>query len=66
MNDIIMRFFPVFIQGGYAYSIDTNPWPWLTSQSAAEAMAIEVAKWPSLYNCDGIDLDLEEGAGDHV
>lgn len=54
----------VFSIGGYAYSIDTNPWPWLTSQSAAEAMAIEVAKWPSLYNCDGIDLDLEEGAGD--
>ena len=26
-------------------------------------MAEEVARWPSLYGCDGIDLDLEEGAG---
>lgn len=26
-------------------------------------MAEKVATWPDLYNCDGIDLDLEEGAG---
>jgi len=26
-------------------------------------MAEKVAKWPELYGCDGIDLDLEEGAG---
>ena len=26
-------------------------------------MAEEVATWPDKYNCDGIDLDLEEGAG---
>ena len=26
-------------------------------------MAEKVALWPSMYNCDGIDLDLEEGAG---
>ena len=23
----------------------------------------KVAEWPALYGCDGIDLDLEEGAG---
>jgi hypothetical protein len=26
-------------------------------------MAEEVATWPSKYGCDGIDLDIEEGAG---
>lgn len=26
-------------------------------------MAEKVAKWYDDYNCDGIDLDLEEGAG---
>ena len=26
-------------------------------------MAEKVAEWPKKYNCDGIDLDLEEGAG---
>ncbi len=26
-------------------------------------MAERVAKWPEQYGCDGIDLDLEEGAG---
>jgi hypothetical protein len=35
----------------------------LTSQEAAEAMADEVASWPDKYGCDGIDLDIEEGAG---
>ena len=30
---------------------------------AAEAMAVEVAKWRDLYGIDGIDLDIEEGAG---
>jgi len=42
--------------GGQGYSLATNPWAWLTSQSAAEAMADQVAKWPELFNCDGIDL----------
>ena len=37
----------------------------LTSSSAAEAMAVEVAKWPSLFGCDGIDLDIENGAGEN-
>lgn len=55
----------IFAIGGYLYSINPNPWPWLTSQSAAEAMAEKVANWPDLYGCDGIDLDLEEGAGAH-
>ena len=27
-------------------------------------MAEEVAKWRDLYNVDGIDLDIEAGAGD--
>ena len=44
-------------------SLDYNPWRWLTSQSAAEAMAEEVAAWFDKYNVDGIDLDIEEGAG---
>ena len=41
-----------------------NPWPWLTSREAAEAMAEKVAEWPEKYGCDGIDLDIEDGAGD--
>merc|ERR1711892_629016 len=53
----------LFAIGGYAYSLNPNPWVWLTSQEAAEEMAEKVADWPALYGCDGIDLDLEEGAG---
>merc|ERR1719340_278979 len=53
----------MFAIGGYAYSIKPNPWHWLTSKAAAEEMAEKVATWPELYGCDGIDLDLEEGAG---
>ena len=57
-NTVIM-----FAIGGYAYSIKPNPWHWLTSREAAEKMAEKVAEWPEKYGCDGIDLDLEEGAG---
>lgn len=53
----------MFAIGGYAYSIKPNPWHWLTSKEAAEKMAEKVAEWPDKYGCDGIDLDLEEGAG---
>lgn len=53
----------LFAIGGYAYSLKPNPWDWLTTKEKAEAMAEKVATWPDLYNCDGIDLDLEEGAG---
>ena len=53
-----------FAIGGAAYSKTPNPWAWLTSQEAAEAMAEEVATWRDLYNVDGIDLDIEAGAGD--
>jgi len=53
----------MFAIGGYAYSLKPNPWHWLTSREAAEKMAEEVATWGSRYGCDGIDLDLEEGAG---
>jgi chitinase len=52
------------LKGGIGYSQKYNPWTWLTSQKSAEAMAVEVAKWPSLYGCDGIDLDIENGAGE--
>jgi len=54
----------IFAVGGYAYSLEPNPWPFLTSQQNAEAMAVEVAKWKDEYGIDGIDLDIEEGAGD--
>lgn len=53
----------LFAIGGQAYSEKPNPWEWLTSQSKAEAMAAEVAQWPEKYGCDGIDLDIETGAG---
>jgi len=53
----------MFAIGGYSYSIKPNPWEWLTTKEKAEAMAAKVAKWPEQYGCDGIDLDLEEGAG---
>jgi len=53
----------IFAIGGYSYSLDYNPWKWLTSQEKAEAMAEEVATWPERFGCDGIDLDIEEGAG---
>ena len=53
----------MFAIGGYAYSLNPNPWHWLTTKEKAEAMAEQVALWPALYGCDGIDLDLEEGAG---
>merc|ERR1712086_92583 len=53
----------MFAIGGYAYSIKPDPWHWLLTREAAEAMAVKVAEWPEKYGCDGIDLDLEEGAG---
>jgi len=53
----------LFAIGGYAYSIHPNPWEWLTSKDKAEAMAVQVAKWKDQYGIDGIDLDIEEGAG---
>jgi len=54
----------IFAIGGYAYSLNPNPWQWLTSQQLAEDMAVQVAQWRDLYNIDGIDLDIEAGAGD--
>lgn len=53
----------MFAIGGQAYSDDPNPWAFLESKEAAESMAMEVAKWPGMYGCDGIDLDIETGAG---
>ena len=54
----------IFAIGGYSYSVDPNPWDWLTTQNKAEKMADIVATWPDMYGCDGIDLDIEAGAGD--
>ncbi len=54
----------LFTIGGYSYSYEPNPWDWLTSREKAEAMAEEVAEWRLLYNTDGIDLDIQAGAGD--
>jgi hypothetical protein len=53
--------FIIFAIGGDVYS--RGSWLWLASRSAAEAMAAKVAEWPSKYGCDGIDLDIEGGAG---
>ena len=39
----------IFAIGGIKYSTDYNPWHWLTSKEAAEAMAVEVATWPDKY-----------------
>jgi len=51
----------IFSIGGEAYS--ESAWPWLQSQSAAQAMASTVSQWQSLYKCDGIDIDIEGTAG---
>lgn len=53
----------IFAVGGIAYSGSINPWPWLTSAQAARNMAARVALWSSQYGADGIDLDIEDGAG---
>jgi len=53
----------IYAIGGYAYSLKPNPWDWLTTKEKAEAMAVKVAKWKDDYGIDGIDLDIEEGAG---
>lgn len=51
--------------GGQAYSASAGAdmWPWLQSKEAAEAMAVEVAKWPTQYGMDGVDIDIEDGIG---
>lgn len=51
--------------GGQAYSASAGAdmWPWLQSKAAAEAMAVEVAKWPAQYGMDGVDIDIEDGIG---
>jgi len=53
----------LFAIGGQAYSVKPNPWKFLESEDAAIAMAESVAKWDTQYGCDGIDLDIETGAG---
>jgi len=54
----------LFAIGGYAYSYEPNPWDWLTTKEKAENMAEVVAAWKNDYGIDGIDLDIEAGAGD--
>jgi len=51
----------IFSIGGAGYS--ENSWPWLASAAKAQAMAVQVATWPSMYGCDGIDIDIEGIAG---
>jgi hypothetical protein len=53
----------LFAIGGEAYSVKPNPWKFLESRTAAEEMAAKIAQWPSMYGCDGIDMDIETGAG---
>eukprot|EP01083_Nonionella_stella_P208435 756410_1 len=52
----------IFSIGGASYS--EPKWAFLASESAAIDMAKEVAQWDTKYGCDGIDLDIETGAGD--
>ncbi len=52
----------MFSLGGEYYS-EGQTWAFLASVEAAEAMAAQVAQWPQQYGCDGIDIDLETGAG---
>eukprot|EP01084_Bolivina_argentea_P101684 182267_1 len=55
---------PVILSiGGYAYSQSTSYWPWLESSSAATEMAQNVSTWDKLYGVDGVDLDIENPAG---
>jgi hypothetical protein len=52
--------------GGQLYSKQQpKAWPWLASVKAAEEMAEAVAEWAKL-GIDGIDLDIETGAGDRA
>jgi len=53
----------LFAIGGQAYSVKPNPWKFLESEAAAVEMAQHVAGWDTAYGCDGIDLDIETGAG---
>lgn len=62
-GSVSVNTFIIFSIGGASYSRDPDPWFWLESKSAAEAMATEVSEWPQKYGCDGIDLDIEKGAG---
>eukprot|EP01084_Bolivina_argentea_P053695 98536_1 len=51
----------IFSVGGEAYS--NKKWSWLQTQALAEAMAVNVSKWDTLYGAGGIDLDIEGSAG---
>jgi len=53
----------LFAIGGQAYSVKPNPWKFLESEAAAIEMAESVATWDVEHGCDGIDLDIETGAG---
>jgi hypothetical protein len=50
----------IYSIGGYSYSMDTQGWKkWFGNADSAKHLASQVAQWP----CDGIDLDIEDGAG---
>lgn len=50
----------IYSIGGYSYSMDTAGWKrWFGNSDSAKQLAAQVAHW----KCDGIDLDIEDGAG---
>merc|ERR1719376_890872 len=51
----------IFAIGGYAYSLNPNPWDWLTSQQKAEQMAVQVAGWREEYKIDVINASWKVG-----
>lgn len=53
----------IFSIGGEGYSQKFKPWKWLTSKKRAEDMAERVSLWPDLYGCDGVEVNIESGAG---
>lgn len=51
----------IYSLGGYSYSLDTNGWrKWFGSADSARQLAQQVSQW----QCDGVDMDIEQGAGD--
>jgi Glycosyl hydrolases family 18 len=50
----------IYSIGGYSYSQDVSGWRrWFGNADSARNLAHQVASW----KCDGIDLDIEDGAG---
>ena len=51
--------------GGQAYSASRKSWPFMKTPENARAMAATVSKWQDDYGVDGIDIDIEWGAGNN-